>query len=128
MGLTLAKSVGAQASFLTATKMWSAMEMTGHATHGELHPTEDYETKTAKWANEVLAACREQADRAGVISTTIHVGDTDPDKAIVETAKTRGCDLIVMASHGRRGVGRMLLGSRAYEVLTSSKVPVLIVR
>jgi nucleotide-binding universal stress UspA family protein len=127
-GLMLAKSVGAQVSFLTATKMWSAMEMTGHATHGELHPTEDYETKSAKWANEVLAACREQADKAGVISTTIHVSDADPDKAIVETAKTRGCDLIVMASHGRGPIGRLLLGSVALKVLTYTSIPVQIVR
>jgi nucleotide-binding universal stress UspA family protein len=127
-GLTLAKSVGAQASFVTATKMWSAMEMTGHATHGELHPTVDYETKSSKWANEVLAACREKADKAGVISTTIHVADTDPDKAIMETAKTRGCDLIVMASHGRGPIGRLLLGSVALKVLTYTSIPVQIVR
>ena len=127
-GLTLAKSVGAQASFLTATKMWSAMEMTEHATHGESHPIENYETKAAKWANDILAACREQAEKAGVISTTIHIGDTDADKAIVETAKTRGCDLIVIASHGRGPIGRLLLGSVALKVLTYTSIPVQIVR
>ena len=61
-------------------------------------------------------------------AATIHVRDTDPDKAIVETAKTRGCDLIVMASHGRGAVGRLLLGSIALKVLTYTEIPVQIVR
>ena len=72
-GLTLAKFVGAEVSFLTATMMWSAMEMTGHVQHGELHAIEEYEAKSAKWANKILAACKEQADKAEVKATTIHV-------------------------------------------------------
>lgn len=127
-GLALAKSIGAEALFLTATRMWSAMEMTEHAEHREPHPTEDYERKSATWANKILAACKEQADKAGVKCATIHVSDTDPDKAIVETAKTRGCELIVMASHGRGPIGRLLLGSIALKVLSYSAFPVLIVR
>ena len=49
-------------------------------------------------------------------------------EGIVAAAAEKGCDLIVMASHGRRGIGRLLLGSQANEVLTHSKVPTLIVR
>lgn len=127
-GLALAKSVGAEAPFLTATIMWSAMKMTEHAQHGEPHPAEDYERKSAAWANKILAACQEQADKAGVKCTTIHVSDTDADKAILETAKTRGCDLIVMSSHGRGPIGRLLLGSIALKVLTHASIPVQIVR
>ena len=51
-----------------------------------------------------------------------------PAEGIIETAKARGCDLIVMASHGRRGLARVLLGSQATRVLTMSTVPVLICR
>ena len=127
-GLALAKSVGAEVSFLTATPMWSAMEMTEHAGHGEPHPIEKYETKSAKWANKILVACREQADKAGVKCKTIHVNDTDPDRAIVDRAKTSGCDLIVMASHGRGRIGRLLLGSIALKVLTYTPISVQIVR
>lgn len=127
-GLTLAKSVGARASFLTATMMWSAMEMTGHAQHGELHPVDDFEAESSKWARKVLAACKEEADKVGVESEIIHVSDANPDKAIVETAKTRGCDLVVMASHGRGPIGRLLLGSVALKVLTYTSIPVQIVR
>jgi nucleotide-binding universal stress UspA family protein len=56
------------------------------------------------------------------------VKDQHPAEGIVATAKDKGCDLIVMASHGRRGVSRLLLGSQAYEVLTHCGVPALIVR
>jgi nucleotide-binding universal stress UspA family protein len=127
-GLALAKSVGAQVSFLTATMMWSALEMTAHAQHGERHPIEEFEARSTEWANKVLAACKEQADKTGVGSKSIHVSDRDPDKAIVETAKVRGCDLIVMASHGRGPIGRLLLGSVALKVLTYTSIPVQIVR
>jgi nucleotide-binding universal stress UspA family protein len=127
-GLALAKFVGAEVSFLTATMMWSAMEMTGHVQHGELHAIEEYEAKSAKWANKILAACKEQAEKAEVKATTIHVSDTDPDKAIVDAAKVRGCDLIVMASHGWGPMGRLLLGSVALKVLTYTPIPVHIVR
>ena len=53
-GLALAKSIGAEALFLTATKMWSLLEMTEDAQHGKPHPIEDYEEKSAKWANKFL--------------------------------------------------------------------------
>ena len=54
--------------------------------------------------------------------------DSHPADGIMETASQKGCDLIVMASHGRRGFDRLLLGSQANEVLTRSKVPALIAR
>ncbi len=51
-----------------------------------------------------------------------------PWKAILETAKKKKCDAIVMASHGRRGVSALLLGSETQKVLTHSKLPVIVVR
>ena len=120
--------MGSEAFFLTATQMWSALEMTEDAQHGKPHPIEDYEERSAKWANKILAACKEQAEHAGVTAATIHLPDTEPDKAIVETAKRPRCDLMVMASHGRRAVGRLLLGSIALKVLTYTEIPVQIVR
>ena len=56
------------------------------------------------------------------------VEDTHPYKAILEAANAHGCDLIVMASHGRSGVARVLLGSEAAKVLTHTHIPVLIYR
>lgn len=58
----------------------------------------------------------------------LHVPDAHPAEAIVDAAKSEGCSLIVMASHGRRGLGRLLLGSQTAEVLAHSPVPVLVVR
>ena len=58
----------------------------------------------------------------------IHVKDKHPAEGIIGTANAQGCDLIVMASHGRRGVSRLVLGSKAYEILSHCKVPALIVR
>jgi nucleotide-binding universal stress UspA family protein len=57
----------------------------------------------------------------------VHVKEF-PAEGILATAKTKDCDLIVMASHGRRGVARLLLGSQAVEVLTLSPIPVLVCR
>ena len=68
------------------------------------------------------------AKAAGVSCETVHVKDQHPAEGIIAAAKDKACDLIVMASHGRRGLGRLLLGSQANEVLTHSKVPALIVR
>jgi nucleotide-binding universal stress UspA family protein len=63
-----------------------------------------------------------------VQAMSIHASDTDPDRAIVQTAKAKECDLIVMASHGRGPIGRLLLGSVALKVLTYTTIPVQIVR
>ncbi|MFY8063046.1 MAG: universal stress protein, partial [Usitatibacteraceae bacterium] len=56
------------------------------------------------------------------------VTSDQPHEAIINLAKKRKCDLIVMASHGRRGLSAMLLGSETTKVLTHSKVPVLVCR
>ena len=59
---------------------------------------------------------------------TLHVKNQFPAEGIIEAAKAQGCDLIVMASHGRRGLSRLLLGSQANRVVTQSTIPVLICR
>ena len=60
--------------------------------------------------------------------TTYQVEHAHPWEAIIQTAKDRGCDLILMASHGRRGIAGVLLGSETKKVLTHTKIPVLIWR
>ncbi len=127
-GLSLAKAVGATATIIMATRMWSAMDMSEHARHGEKHPVEEYEERFARVATKVLAGCKTKADEAGVPVETQHIKDMDPDEAIVRTAADKGCDLILMASHERGPIGRMLLGSVALKVLTHTKIPVQIVR
>ena len=67
----------------------------------------------------------EAAKRGGVECTSVHVADSYAAEAIVDYAKDKACDLIVMASHGRRGLPKLLLGSETKRVLTHSSVPVL---
>jgi nucleotide-binding universal stress UspA family protein len=76
----------------------------------------------------VLNAAKSAADRVGVTAETLHIPNAQPAEAIIEAAKSRNCSLIAMASHGRRGLGRLVLGSVTAEVLAHSPVPVLVVR
>lgn len=84
--------------------------------------------ETVKAADEKLAAVERIAKEAGVAVETVRQSHDHPWEAIIETAKAKGCDLIVMASHGRSGVSALVLGSETQKVLTHSKIPVLVVR
>jgi nucleotide-binding universal stress UspA family protein len=84
--------------------------------------------ETEKVATQNLAFVEQTAKTEGVAVEIIRASRDHPWDAIVQTAKEKGCDLIVMASHGRRGVSAMILGSETQKVLTHSTVPVLVVR
>lgn len=71
---------------------------------------------------------QKQCAEAGVECTTATATSDVPYEAIIEAAEKSGCDLIFMASHGRRGISGFLLGSETNKVLTHSKVPVLVYR
>lgn len=79
-------------------------------------------------AEVYLQEVHKRADAAGVSCQSGHVTDGRPYEAIVAAATGQGCDLIVMASHGWRGLDRLLLGSQTQKVLMSSEVPVLVCR
>jgi nucleotide-binding universal stress UspA family protein len=125
VGLELAKTLGAEVVSLSATEPWSSMVGPEGAAFN--FPVEDYERAAAENAARILDGVRQQATSMGVASETVHAKDF-PAEAIVETANSKHCELIVMASHGRRGLARVLLGSQALRVLTLSSVPVLICR
>jgi nucleotide-binding universal stress UspA family protein len=76
----------------------------------------------------VLDGVSAAAKSAGVECQTLHVEHEHVYQAILDAAAARGCDLIVMASHGRRGVSAVVLGSETVKVLTHSKIPVLVYR
>ena len=84
--------------------------------------------ETVKAADEKLAVVERLAREAGVQVETLRLSNDHPWEAIVQAAKDKRCDLIVMASHGRRGVSAVVLGSETHKVLTHSTVPVLVVR
>jgi nucleotide-binding universal stress UspA family protein len=83
---------------------------------------------TSQRASKWLAPIAEAAEAAGVSCETVHVTDNHPWQAIIATTKARGCDLIVMASHGRRALSALVIGSETVKVLTHSTIPVLVYR
>ena len=85
-------------------------------------------SETARLADEKLSVVERIARAAGVQVETVRQSNDHPWEGIVQTANDKSCDLIVMASHGRRGVSALLLGSETQKVLTHSTVPVLVVR
>jgi nucleotide-binding universal stress UspA family protein len=123
--LSLAKAIGARVTAVTVTDIFPT---------GPYSPVpmpsviEHYETSAAESAGKILASVSKAAEKIGITCDTIHVKDQAPADGIVAVAAEKECDLIVMASHGRRGVSRMLLGSQAQKVVTQSPVSVLIYR
>jgi len=124
-GLALAKRLGAKATAVTVSEPMAAMLMGEGAI---ALPIEAYEEAASADAARILAGVSAEAEKVGVACDTLHVSDQFPADGIVAAAKAQGCELIVMASHGRRGLSKLLLGSQATHVLTLSEVPVLICR
>jgi len=87
----------------------------------------EYQARAGAEANDHLAAVEAMATRSGVAFEKVVRQTVHPWRAIIEVAGDTGCDAIVMASHGRRGVAALLLGSETQRVLTHSTLPVLVV-
>jgi nucleotide-binding universal stress UspA family protein len=87
-----------------------------------------YEAHMAALAERYLQSVSDTAKAAGVECETVRVVHASPAEAIIETAAAKNCDLISMASHGRRGLSAILLGSETMKVLTHSSIPVLVHR
>jgi nucleotide-binding universal stress UspA family protein len=121
----LAKAVNAKLTVFAVTTPYY-----GFAVEPELATIgiEDYQKNTAKLAARCLDVAKDIAAAAQVPCEAVHVEHPQPYQAIIEAAKERDCDLIVMASHGRRGVAAIVLGSETLKVLTHSTIPVLVVR
>lgn len=122
-GLALAKVLKAKVTAVTVTEPLPSI-LVGEATSA--YPIEEYITAARANAREILARVNAKASEHGVPCDTVHVEDHFPAEGIMETAQARKCDLIVMASHGRRGLAKLFLGSQAVRVLSHSPLPVLI--
>jgi nucleotide-binding universal stress UspA family protein len=96
-------------------------------TYGALSPR-DYNKLKEKEAKKALAVVEIEAQTSGVEAAKISLTADQPWRAIISAARSKKCDLIVMASHGRRGLSGLLLGSETVKVLTHSKIPVLVCR
>ena len=128
-GLQLAKTLGARVTIVTVTEpfpVYAASAGTAWSTPIEIDA--GYETDQKAIADGILKTAKAEADARGVEASVLHIPHAFPAEAIVDAAKAQGCSLICMASHGRRGLGRLLLGSQTAEVLAHSPVPVLVVR
>ena len=128
-GIALAKALNAKATVITVTEPLEVDYGGGHA--GGWIPSQEefdrFEVACKESAGKVLDEARAMAEQIGISAEFLHVPNAYPATAIIETAKSRGCDLIVMASHGRRGLRKLLLGSQTSKVLADGSVPVLVV-
>ncbi len=98
------------------------------AMSGSMFSSRHYKELTEKAAKKALALVKIESQTSGVASSTVFVTADQPWLAIIRAARARRCDAIVMASHGRRGLAGLLLGSETTKVLTHSKIPVLVCR
>jgi nucleotide-binding universal stress UspA family protein len=122
--IELARSVGAQIFTI------SVKEPFPYSAISEMQPTPPQEFFDAqeRIAAKRLQSVAELANAAGVNCQAHSIEALHPWEAIIDHATNMECDLLVMASHGRRGMSALLLGSETQKVLTHSKVPVLVVR
>ena len=127
-GIALAKALNAKVTVITVTEPLPFDVASGHA--GWIPPQEmfdSYDAASKEHAGEVRDEVRAMAEQIGKPVEFLHVPNAHPSTAIIETAKSKGCDLIVMASHGRRGLKKLVLGSQTSQVLADGSVPVLVV-
>ena len=123
-GIALAKSLGAKVTVLTVVEPFPVLRGLPQSYDAR----DEYTRGAHAEAEPRLAEAEQQAKQVGVPCEVVKVEHGEPYEAIIETAGARGCDLITMASHGRRGISALLLGSETMKVLTHSKLPVLIYR
>jgi len=114
-GIALAKRIGAKTTALTVLPPFHIF--TTDAQMIEDTPAQ-YRARMQKHAEKILSTVAQAAEAAGVACELVHVEHEHPYQAIIDTATSKGCDLIVMASYGRHGVPALVLGSETVKVLT----------
>jgi nucleotide-binding universal stress UspA family protein len=124
-GIAFAKSIGARITVLTTSEPFHVFP-TDPKVVTDTEPL--YKRYAAEFAAKTLDAAAQSAKAAGVPCEIIHLEEGFPYEGIIKTANAKGCDLILMASHGRRGISAIVLGSETIKVLTHSKIPVLVYR
>ena len=124
-GLRLARLLGARVSGLHVTPEFHVLT---YRTEMLEDTREEFAADSKAHAEKYLANVVKAAKEEAVPCNVEAVSSDHPADAIVRAAERLGCDLIVMASHGRRGAKGLLLGSETQKVLTHCKVPVLVVR
>lgn len=124
-GIDLAKTLGAKVTILMVTQPFRTFVLEPLVIDAT---ADEYTQHLRDRALKITGDLAQKARSAGVQADTVHVEDEHPYQAIIDTATGKGCDLVVMASHGRRGMAAVVLGSETVKVLTHSKIPVLVYR
>ena len=127
-GVKLAKAVKAKATAVYVAMPY-ASTVYGDASAYYAGPSpQEHKRFSEKAARKAFAPIEIEARKAGVTCTTLVVFDWKPWDGILKVARSRKCDAIAMASHGRGGLGGLFLGSETQRVLAHSKIPVLVIR
>ena len=121
--IQFARSVGAK---VTGVTVMPEYHMLSYAVESLQDTRSQYEIDARRHADQYLSKVSEAATGADVFCDTVAVTGDHPYAQIIATAEERHCDLIVMASHGRKGIQALLLGSETHKVLTHTRIPVLI--
>jgi nucleotide-binding universal stress UspA family protein len=124
-GIELAKETGAKLSAVTVTEPYEAVAVV--ETMAIILPA-DYSKQCEASAAKILSGVTSAAEAVGIGCDVLHQENRWPYEGIIEAAEKVGADLIVVGSHGRRGIEGLLLGSQAVKLLTHTKVPALVVR
>jgi nucleotide-binding universal stress UspA family protein len=124
-GVRLAKTLGAR---VTAVTVFAPFHTIAIEPMMITDTAEQYQKECEALGEKYLRVVTDAARTADVTCEVVRVMHDHPYQAIIETADTRGCDLIFMASHGRRGMAALVLGSETTKVLTHTRVPVLVCR
>jgi len=122
-GIQFAKSIGARVTGFYALPEFHILT---YRTEMLEDTREEFAKDSKAHADKYLAVIEKAAKEVGVACDIVRATSDHPYEAILKTAQDQGCDLIMMASHGRRGVRGLLLGSETHKVLTHTKMPVLV--
>jgi nucleotide-binding universal stress UspA family protein len=127
-GMNLAKALGAKVTLLSVVPEFRMIADESFAMPMSMQAKQRYEKEVTALAEKKLAAISVRVSKAGLQCASVVVSSDLPYQQIIEVARKRKCDVVVMASHGRRGLTGLLLGSETTKTLTHSKIPVLVVR
>src|SRR5437870_9031381 len=127
-GLALAKALAAKVTVVTIEPSFDVYAVPASKVYEMSGAFAEHAEQAKAHAGKILNAAAEEARAAGVTCETLQIEQDHPYEGIIDTANQRGCDLIVMASHGRGGIAAVVLGSVTNKVLTHTKIPVLVCR
>jgi nucleotide-binding universal stress UspA family protein len=127
-GLALAEKLDAKVTFLSVVEPLTPEAIQAAISGGIEDPVGGYDQQIDASMKKRYAAIEQEAAQYGITVAMLHEIDNSPAEAIVRVAEMNACDLIVMTSHGRRGIRKALLGSQTSEVLVNTNIPVLVIR